>query len=63
MGPIAVTGRRHQQHRKSNAHPVIDRGAKRAGACARQKGRYVLRLAVGRYLQGRHERVGKSVGP
>ena len=63
MGPISVTGRRHQQHRKRNAHPVIDREAKCAGTCPRQKRRYVLRLALGRYLQGRRERVGKYVGP
>src|SRR3569623_1551370 len=63
MGPVAVTGRRHQQHRKSNAHSMINREAERAGARTRQNSRYVLRLAVRRYLQGRRERVGKYVGP
>src|SRR6185312_6481573 len=63
LRPSAIAGRCHEEHRKSDAHAVIDRKAECALACAWNEGRYFLGGPVGRYLQCRREGMAKKLSP
>jgi TolB-like protein len=63
LRPIAIAGRCHQQHRKGDAHAVIDGNAERAVTCTWQKCRYFLGGAIGHHLQHGREGITKDVDP
>src|SRR6185437_2310708 len=63
LSPIAEIVRRHQDHRKRDAHAVRNRDAERRGACAGKKRRHLRRTAFSGQAQRGPECDVKMVGP